>query len=109
VAPTRDQAYEWMAPVAAEWVSAAHPTVREHPRFADMQALLADGGEAALATMPTEWWLDLAAVGTFDDAVEHVHRLAAAGVDDVAIFPPPELDIARELIDDVIALRAAVK
>ncbi len=108
VAPTREQAYEWMAPLVAGWVRAANPTIAEHPHFAEMQALLADGGEPALQTMPADWWLDLAAVGTFDDAVEHVRRLAAAGVTDVAIFPPEELDIAHGMIDDVITLRAAV-
>ena len=108
IAPSREQAYEWMAPLVAGWVRSANPTVGEHPHFAEMQALLADGGEAALAGMPRDWWLDLAAVGTFDDAVEHVQRLGEASVQDVAIFPPEELDIAHGMIDDVIALRRAV-
>ncbi|HNJ96776.1 MAG TPA: LLM class flavin-dependent oxidoreductase [Ilumatobacteraceae bacterium] len=107
-APTREQAYEWMAPVVASFIRSANPSISQHPHFAEMQALLADGGEPALVGMPREWWLDIAAVGTFDDAVEHVQRLADAGVHDVAIFPPPELELGRQLIDDVIALRRAI-
>ncbi|MEZ5272457.1 MAG: LLM class flavin-dependent oxidoreductase [Ilumatobacteraceae bacterium] len=108
IAPTRRQAYEVMAPLVAGWVGSANPTVNEHPHFAEMQALLTDGGEGALVGMPADWWMDLAAVGTFDDAVEHVRRLGEAGVQDVAIFPPEELDIAHRMIEDVIAIRRAV-
>ena len=42
-----------------------------------------------------------------DDIVEH-GRITEAGVHDVAIFPPPELELGRQLIDDVIALRRAI-
>ncbi|HTH06323.1 MAG TPA: hypothetical protein VL916_10655, partial [Ilumatobacteraceae bacterium] len=64
-------------------------------------------GEGALVSMPREWWLDIGATGTFDDAVEHVARLAEAGVDDIAIHPAPELDIAREQVDQVVRIAAA--
>lgn len=43
--------------------------------------------EEAIAAMPAEWWRDIAAVGTPDDAAEYLQRMEAAGADVVALFP----------------------
>lgn len=43
--------------------------------------------EDAVGAMPVEWWHDIAAVGTPDDAAEYLSRLGSAGADAVAMFP----------------------
>ena len=45
----------------------------------------------------------------FDDAVEHIFSLANAGVHDVALFPCPELAVARAQLDDAIRLKAVLR
>ncbi|MGB8861560.1 MAG: LLM class flavin-dependent oxidoreductase [Ilumatobacteraceae bacterium] len=104
----RRDAYRWMAPVAAGWLSSPNPAIDAHPHAAEMRDRFAGGGADALVDMPREWWLQLGAIGTFDDAVEHVASLAEAGAHDVSLFPAPELAVGRQQLDDVIALAAAV-
>ena len=43
--------------------------------------------EEAIGAMPQEWWHDIAAVGTPDDAAEYLRRMETAGADVVALFP----------------------
>lgn len=104
----RRTAYEWMAPVVAGWLSAPNPAIDAHSHADELRARFADGGADALVSMPREWWMQLGAIGTFDDAVEHVTALADAGAHDVALFPAPDLEVARGQIDDVTRLAAAV-
>ncbi|HUC32094.1 MAG TPA: LLM class flavin-dependent oxidoreductase [Ilumatobacteraceae bacterium] len=106
IADDRNEAYGLMAPLLAEWLGWS-PAIAAHPHVDEMRQRLDEGGEGALVSMPREWWLDIGATGTFDDAVEHVARLAEAGVDDIAIHPAPELDIAREQVDQVVRIAAA--
>lgn len=105
----RAEAYRWMAPALAGWLSSPNPAIDTHPHADELKARFADGGEAALATMPREWWLELGAIGTLDDALEHLHGLGAAGAHDVAMFPAPEWEVGRAQVDDVIALAAALR
>lgn len=105
----REEAYRWMAPALAGWMASPNPAIDAHPHAEELKARFADGGEAALATMPREWWLELGAIGTLDDALEHLHGLGAAGAHDVAMFPAPEWKVGRAQVDDVIALAAALR
>lgn len=105
----RQEAYSILAPVVADWLaSASNPGVDAHPHGAEIRERWREGGVDAIASMPREWWLQLTGAGTFDDVVEHVHLLAEAGVHDVAMFPAPELDVAREQLEDVVRLAAVV-
>jgi 5,10-methylenetetrahydromethanopterin reductase len=101
----RDEAHAEMTPFIAELLdNPQQQGIRLHPHFADLQDRYTDGGEAALATMPSEWWLELGAIGTVEDVRLHIDALYAAGADDVCLFPAPELEIARTQLDDVAAL-----
>jgi alkanesulfonate monooxygenase SsuD/methylene tetrahydromethanopterin reductase-like flavin-dependent oxidoreductase (luciferase family) len=104
----RLSAYRWMAPVVAGWLTSPNPAIDAHPHGAELRERFAEGGVDALVSMPREWWLQLGAIGTFDDAVEHIQSLAQAGAHDVALFPCPELQFARVQLDDAVRLQAAV-
>lgn len=104
----RRTAYRWMAPVVAGQLASPNPAIDAHPHADELRERFAGGGEDALADMPREWWLELGAIGTFDDALEHLSLLGDAGANDVSLFPAPELDVGRHQIDDVIALTAAM-
>ncbi len=41
----------------------------------------------AIAAMPAEWWRNIAAVGTPDDASAYLERMEAAGAHSVGLFP----------------------
>jgi 2-methylisocitrate lyase-like PEP mutase family enzyme len=58
--------------------------------------------------MPADWWIEFGAVGSLDDAVRHAEALADAGADDVAFFPGPSVELAREDLDHVVRLTAAL-
>jgi 5,10-methylenetetrahydromethanopterin reductase len=105
VTAEREQAHVEMAPFVAELVAdPKQQGIRLHPHFDDLQDRYAEGGVHALATMPADWWLEIGAIGTIDDARQHIQALHDAGADDVCLFPAPELAIARSQLDDVAAL-----
>jgi alkanesulfonate monooxygenase SsuD/methylene tetrahydromethanopterin reductase-like flavin-dependent oxidoreductase (luciferase family) len=104
----RRAAYQWMAPLVAGWLSAPNPAIDAHPHVDELRERFRTGGTDALVDMPREWWLELGAIGTFDDVLEHITLLAAAGADDVSLFPAPELEVARGQLDDAVALAAAL-
>ena len=49
------------------------------------------------------------ALGVHDDAVRHAEALAEAGVDDVAFFPGPTVELASEDLELVTRLAAALR
>ncbi len=102
-------AYRWMAPVVAGWLSSANPAIDAHPHGVEMRERFHAGGIDELVAMPREWWLDLGPIGTFDDAVEHVYSLVNAGVHDIALFPCPELAVAREQLGDAVRLKSVLR
>ncbi len=104
----RRAAYRGMAPVVAGWLSSPNPAIDAHPHAPELRERLATGGADALVDAPREWWLQLGAIGTFDDALEHVISLADAGAHDVSLFPAPELAVGREQLGDAIRLAAAL-
>lgn len=65
-------------------------TLRALPFFDDLAARVRDGGREAVLRMPDDWWTQLGAIGTPDDAAAHVRALADAGADRVALFLPPD-------------------
>ncbi len=61
-------------------------------------------GAEALVDMPPDYWHEIGAVGTMDDALAHVTALEQAGVASINIFPGPELETARAQLPQVAAL-----
>lgn len=109
IEPERRTAYRWMAPVVAGWLGSNNPPLDAHPHADEIRERVAAHGADALVDLPREWWLELGAIGTFDDVVEHLTALHAAGADDIALFPAPDLHVAREQLSEVVQLAAAVR
>jgi len=105
VADDPRDAYRTMAP----WVEARLGSAgfRDLPFLAELVERHATDGLAGLTDLPREWWLQLGAIGTRDDAVEHLALLEAEGVTGVTFFPSDDLETARGQIDDVIAIAGA--
>jgi alkanesulfonate monooxygenase SsuD/methylene tetrahydromethanopterin reductase-like flavin-dependent oxidoreductase (luciferase family) len=97
-----------MAPFVAGLLTSPNPALDAHPHIDEMRERHAGGGVPALADMPTDWWAELGAIGTFDDAVAHVTGLHEAGAHDISFFVGPEVEIARREIDQIAGLRQAV-
>ena len=104
VADDRRTAYGYVAPFVAGLIEQALPALTVLPFFDDMRKRTAEGGHEALLDMPADYWAEIGAVGTLDDAHAHVAALEAAGVSSINIFPGDDLDVAREQIVDVAAL-----
>lgn len=104
VASDRTTAHASMAPFLAGLMADPNPALRALPFFDEMSARFAADGAAGLAAMPHEWWAEIGPIGTLDDARAHIDALAAAGATSVALFPAPELDVARRQLDDIAAL-----
>ncbi len=105
-APT---AHRVMAPFVAGLLEHPQDAIRAHPHFDEMRERFAARGVDGIVDMPAEWWIDVGAIGDMDAVMAHVGALADAGAGDVALFPGPDVDIAREDLDTVIAIRGAVR
>lgn len=97
-----------MAPFVAGLLDDPQPAVLAHPHFDEINERFAGAGVDGVADMPAEWWTELAAIGTLDDVVTHIEALADAGAGDISLFPAPEIDLARQDLDAVIRIAAAV-
>ena len=100
----RQSAFRIMAPWLAGLLQDPNAGFRALPFFDDLTARFSERGVEGLVTMPPEWWVELAPVGTLDDAHAHIDALERAGVNSIGLFPAPDLDIARLQIDDVLAI-----
>jgi alkanesulfonate monooxygenase SsuD/methylene tetrahydromethanopterin reductase-like flavin-dependent oxidoreductase (luciferase family) len=100
----RREAYRTMAPWLARQLEGARTNLTTLPFFDDMAARYADKGLDGLATMPPEWWTELAPIGTLDDAAAHLQALEDAGVQSIGMYPLPEVGVARTQIADVVRL-----
>jgi alkanesulfonate monooxygenase SsuD/methylene tetrahydromethanopterin reductase-like flavin-dependent oxidoreductase (luciferase family) len=105
VAANRKDAYAEQASFVAE--SLDSPGFRQLPFLGELRDRHDRDGLDGIATMPRDWWLQIGAIGTRDDALEHVALLEAEGVTGVAFFPTPELGVARRQVDDVVAIAAS--
>lgn len=83
--------------------------LRATPFYDELVALAERDGAEGVAKAPDDWWIELGAVGTPDDAAAHIDALATAGATSVAFFPPQFVDEARtqvgRLLADVVAHR----
>jgi hypothetical protein len=94
-----------MAPTVAEALGSVG--FRDLPFLDELRRRHEAAGVDGIVAMPRDWWLQIGAIGTRDDAVEHLTLLEAEGVTGAAFFPAPDLETARGQIDDVIAIAAA--
>jgi alkanesulfonate monooxygenase SsuD/methylene tetrahydromethanopterin reductase-like flavin-dependent oxidoreductase (luciferase family) len=101
-------AYRIMAPFVADILRGAGPAVLAHPHIDEIQERFRERGVDGIADMPAAWWIEIGAIGTFDDAVRHAEALVDAGADDVAFFPGPTVELVREDLSDVVRLAAAL-
>ena len=105
VAADARDAYRQMAPTVAENLGSVG--FRHLPFVDELRRRHEADGLDGIVGMPRDWWLQIGAIGTRDDAVEHLALLEAEGVTGAAFFPAPDLETARGQIDDVIAIAAA--
>ncbi|MGI9598790.1 MAG: LLM class flavin-dependent oxidoreductase [Acidimicrobiales bacterium] len=107
IGPDGDEMRAAVAPFLAEICAEAPLSLRMAPFF-DELAQRADGSSwlEAVSAMPVEWWHDIAAVGTPDDAAEYLGRLERSGADAVALFPNP-VDPIGDLTQAIEHLRRA--
>jgi alkanesulfonate monooxygenase SsuD/methylene tetrahydromethanopterin reductase-like flavin-dependent oxidoreductase (luciferase family) len=98
-----------MAPFVAGLIDGANPAANAHPHIDEIRERHAERGVEGIADMPADWWIELGAIGTFDDAVRHAEALADAGAHDVAFFPGPTVELARDDLDHVTRLAAALR
>ncbi len=98
-----------MAPFVEGLIDGTNPAPNAHPHIDEIQELHAARGVDGIADMPADWWIELGAIGTFDDAVRHAEALADAGATDVTFFPGPTVDLAREDLGIVARLAAALR
>ena len=98
-----------MAPFVAGLIDGANPAPNAHPHIEEIRERHAARGVDGIADMHAEWWIELGAIGTFDDAVRHAEALADAGASDVAFFPGPTVDLVREDLDHVARLASVLR
>lgn len=98
-----------MAPYVAGMLDDGGPAVRAHPHIDEILERHRDRGVDGIVDMPADWWIELGAIGTFDDAVRHAGALVDAGAEDVTFFPGPTVESAREDLDHVTRLAAALR
>lgn len=102
----RRTAYGYVAPFVAGLITERRPAFTVLPFFDEIAQRVADGGAEALLDMPRDYWREIGAIGTIDDAVDHVAALEAAGVRSINIFPGDRLEDAWAQLADVAALSA---
>ncbi|NND74448.1 MAG: LLM class flavin-dependent oxidoreductase [Ilumatobacter sp.] len=101
-------AHRAMAPFVAGLLEHPQAAIRAHPHFDELTERFTARGIDGIVEMPTDWWIELGAIGDMDAVMAHVGALAEAGADDVALFPSPDVDEARVDIDTVIEIRRAL-
>ena len=100
----RKTAYEWTAPWLGLRIGDKHPGVTALPFFDDMKQLFDESGVEGLVGMPVDWWTQIGAIGTVDDAAAHLDALEAAGVHHIGLFPDPEVEHGLPQLDYVLEL-----
>lgn len=104
VADDRREAYSNVAGFVAGLARARYFVLAMLPFFEEVFERVARDGDDALLDMPADYWREIGAIGTMDDALAHVEAMEAVGVGSISIFPGPELATAWELLPQVVAL-----
>jgi alkanesulfonate monooxygenase SsuD/methylene tetrahydromethanopterin reductase-like flavin-dependent oxidoreductase (luciferase family) len=92
VAPNRRDAYRPLCGTIAGLIEQKWPSLTVLPFFDEMASRVADRGPGGLVDMPAEFWMEVGAIGTIEDAYTHVADLEARGVHSISVFAgePPE-------------------
>jgi len=106
VAADRREAYRPLVDFVAELITDRRPAFTVLPFYDELAERVASDGSEALVEMPADYWVEIGAIGTLDDAHAHLAALEAAGVRSINIFPGPELELAWEQMPQVAALAA---
>ena len=104
VTDDRRDAYRPVVEFVAELITDRRPAFTVLPFFDELADRVATGGPEALVEMPADYWAEIGAIGTIDDALAHVAALEGAGVASINIFPGPQLELAWEQMPQVAAL-----
>ncbi len=104
----RTEAHGLMAPFIESQLAAPWPGIDDHPHIDEIRERHAGGGVDAIATMPAEWWHELGAIGDLDDVLAHADAMRAAGTTELAFFPGPTVELARDDLDAVARIRSAL-
>lgn len=102
-APTRREAYQRATGWLADQLAAPTPSLRQMSFYPELVEL-ASGGLDRLVDVPPQWWAQLGAIGTLEDAAAHIDNLEAAGATGVSLVPPPDAETALASIPDVVRL-----
>jgi len=100
----RRTAYGFVAPFVAGLFAERRPAMTVLPFFDEVAGRIEAGGHETLLDMPADYWTEIGAIGTMDDAHAHVRSLEAAGVHSVNVFPGEEISVAMEQVDVVAEL-----
>src|SRR5699024_12602139 len=103
-APTRAEAYRLAAGWLGGQLASRTPSLTGAAFYAGLVDLHTRGGDEAMAAVPPEWWAELGAIGTLEDAAAHIDALERAGATGVALVPAPDAEGATRQIDDVLEL-----
>jgi 5,10-methylenetetrahydromethanopterin reductase len=104
----RRDAHRLMAPFIEAQLAAPWPGVDDHPHIDEIRERHTTGGLDAIASMPSDWWIELGAIGNLDDVLAHAAAMHAAGCTELAFFPGPTVEATREDLDAVATIRAAL-
>lgn len=104
----RRDAHRLMAPFIESQLAAPWPGIDDHPHIDELRERHATGGLDAIVSMPSDWWVELGAIGNLDDVLEHADAMSAAGTTELAFFPGPTVEATREDLDAVARIRAAI-
>ena len=85
-------------------IAERRPALRVLPFFDEIAERVDDGGHEALLDMPADYWIEIGAIGTIDDAHAHVDALERAGVASINVFPGNEVEVAWEQMQGVAVL-----
>ena len=104
----RRDAHRLMAPFINAQLAAPWPGIDDHPHIDELRERHATGGLDAIVSMPSDWWIELGAIGNLNDVLEHAEAMSAAGTTELAFFPGPTVEATREDLDAVARIRAAI-
>lgn len=104
IAREREDAYRIMAPWLADELRTNEPAIAALPFADDLRGWFGKHGVDGLVTMPPQWWTELGAIGTVDDAEAHLRAHGEVGTTSAVFFPASDVDIASEQLDVAIAL-----
>ncbi len=102
-----DHARAAATPFVAEVLSSPHMGLRMLDFYDELAGqAAASSWEDAVAAMPNDWWAQLGAFGTPDDAAAYITTMTAAGADTLTFFPGPvdPIGAATVLAEQVLPL-----